>query len=259
MRVLIVGNGRMGTFHARTLINAGDHVETLDPHKPADHQTWRTVPKTIDAAIIASPIPTLHEQALEAIDRGLPTLIEKPAGATNVQTGDLWAASPELAVGYLERGNPAVTAFLDHVTPGCHLTYTRLGPRTTTSIALDVASHDLDLHLLHTQQPQQPQQATLKHIKRGITLETETATIHAGRSTWPIRTIEGAGYKVDLITRTLHHPSGEIERLPFTDLLERQWDEFKNGTPLATINDALHVMDTLHDCGALDMPLQAAA
>jgi siroheme synthase (precorrin-2 oxidase/ferrochelatase) len=71
VRVLIVGYGRMGHFHARTVLAAGDTPITLDTHAPAEYKSWRTVGH-IDAAIIACPIEHLYDHARRALDRGIP-------------------------------------------------------------------------------------------------------------------------------------------------------------------------------------------
>jgi len=225
MNVVIVGHGRMGQFHAKTVREAGDEAITLDPYAPADHKLWTDIPANVDAAIIATPIPDLHTHALYASHRGLRVLVEKPATATLAQAEHLHRKYPHTAVGYLERANPVV-AGLKHYCPNpSHVRYTRQGPRSEADW-LDVASHDIDLHHHHW--------------------PTANATYNFGYAAWPRRTIQIGDYTANLVTRTIHHNHQLVAHYPMDDLLATQWAAFKAGLPLATIKDAIRVHQTIN-------------
>lgn len=91
IRVGVIGVGRMGSFHARTLdrLAGVDVVALHDPDLPAlssladelaaeAHDDPMAVLDAVDAVVIASPDDTHAELALQAIEHGLPTLCEKP-------------------------------------------------------------------------------------------------------------------------------------------------------------------------------------
>lgn len=234
MRVLIVGHGRMGHFHAKTVSDAGDTPVTLDPYSPANLRTWAQVPDDIELAIIATPIGLLHHNTLEALHRGLRVLVEKPAAATLHQALNLEHANPEIAVGYLERLNPAAIGLHQHCPAPASIAFTRLGPRPSSNPTLDVTSHDIDLH--HAYWPTVPPIYTTGHHRERIRLISTPC-----------------GYQADLVNRTLLKPDGtRIQYAPDTehDLLAHQYAAFRNGTPAATITDAVHVHRALEHLAA---------
>lgn len=224
MRVLIVGHGRMGRFHAKAVRDAGDNPVTLDPHAEADYRFWDQAPH-VDAAIIVCPIEHLHVNALHATNIGLKVLVEKPAAATLEQAQHLASINPDMAVGYLERGNPVVAGLAKHCPNPQLIRFVRSGPRTRDGAWLDVASHDIDL--CHHYFPGAAADFTVAH------------------SPWPVRVIHADGYTANLVTRSLHRDGDLIEAYPMHDLLAHQYQAFKAGTPLATISDAVRVHETL--------------
>lgn len=112
----------------------------------------------IDAATVAVPTEAHEPVASQLIAAGIPVLIEKPI-AVDVPAAkrliDLAAANDvTLAVGHIERFNPAIRLARDLVREGAlgqiiSLTSRRLGPvppvRQTTDVVIDLAVHDLDL------------------------------------------------------------------------------------------------------------------
>ena len=235
MRVLIVGHGRMGRFHAQTVRNAGDQAVTLDPYAEADHWTWLHVGDEYDAAIIACPIDQLHIQAIQAHRRGITRLlVEKPGAATLIDAQALEHFDPTIAVGYIERLNPVVAELATQAPSPGHVTFHRQGPGMA-ALGLDVAAHDIDLHRLY--------------------FPDADATIQAERSLMRRRTITtSTGYTADLLTRTLHAPDGTVTRCHQHDLLAEQWERFKTGKPAATISDAIAVHRILADHHQLQQP-----
>ena len=107
------------------------------------------------AVIVAVPTPLHREVALECIGRGIDLLIEKPVAA-GVEEGKAIAAASraagvKVAVGYIERFNPVVSALRRELTSReiLSITFTRVGhnpPRIRNmGILADLAVHDIDL------------------------------------------------------------------------------------------------------------------
>jgi len=103
-------------------------------------------------AVIASPTPTHVEWAYRTIAKRIPTLIEKPVASTledarRIKTAADFAKVP-VAVGYLNRFNPAWLAFREQVSgPGRFWAVREGRPvgREYGGVGLDLATHDLDL------------------------------------------------------------------------------------------------------------------
>lgn len=98
MRVAVLGLGSAGTRHARHLADLGAEPVAWDPDEA------RTAPEEVaragsldaaldgaDAVVVASPNSNHAEQALAALERGIPVLVEKPL-ATNGTDADRVAA-----------------------------------------------------------------------------------------------------------------------------------------------------------------------
>ncbi|MFT5679362.1 MAG: putative dehydrogenase [Myxococcota bacterium] len=142
----LFGHGHMGRIHAMKL---REHQEAgtisgfvvvdppcgLDPVLPA-----------LDFAIIATPTTTHAALALPLLSAGVPCLIEKPLAASLVDATAL-AAFPHLAVGHVERFNPALPV---GVRPR-FFEAQRLSPfsarGTDVDVIADLMIHDIDLAL----------------------------------------------------------------------------------------------------------------
>src|SRR4051812_44522089 len=111
MRALVVGAGRMGTYHARVGSALGIDVRTVDPVNGADFPTLAAAPEA-DLVIVATPIAALAPTAIAAMRLGHHlVLVEKPMAATVAEAEELVELAAEmgttLVVGYTERFNPA--------------------------------------------------------------------------------------------------------------------------------------------------------
>lgn len=88
MRIAVIGQGSAGKRHAQFLLTYfGLDVVAYDPYVPPARgieqaSTLENALSGADAAVIASPSSLHAEQAREAIEAGVPTLVEKPP-ATN--------------------------------------------------------------------------------------------------------------------------------------------------------------------------------
>jgi myo-inositol 2-dehydrogenase/D-chiro-inositol 1-dehydrogenase len=125
--VAVIGVGGMGSFHARTLASlAGVTVVAVsDPHEPnssamrdelgarVDGDPFALIDDdAIDGVVIASPDDTHAELAIRAVQRGLPTLCEKPlatnAGdARRVVDAEVAAGHRSIQLGYMREYDPA--------------------------------------------------------------------------------------------------------------------------------------------------------
>lgn len=153
MRALVVGAGRMGGFHRRALMDLGLDVTTVDPD-PAAGADYTSVPtllaRSMEVVCVATPIRDLPEQAARFAGRHRFLLIEKPMAPTVGAARELAAllAGEPVAVGYVERFNPRVRhlrkLLADAPTP-TSARFTRWNDRPSHDIAIDVASHDVDL------------------------------------------------------------------------------------------------------------------
>ncbi|MGA9284641.1 MAG: Gfo/Idh/MocA family oxidoreductase [Solirubrobacteraceae bacterium] len=169
----LIGAGRMGAYHVETWerIPSGRLVAVADP----DEDTARTrigrrpiewvgdyrrllERADIHAVCICTPSEQHARVALDAIAAGKHVFVEKPI-ATALEDGLRMAAAArlaglKLAVGHVERFNPAVGKLAELIDEGrigrvfrAHAT--RVGPLPVriqdTGVAVDLATHDLDL------------------------------------------------------------------------------------------------------------------
>jgi len=168
IRVAVVGAGRMGTHHARSLSKIPD-VELV---AVCDMNLWRAqltawqantvatrdyrdVLPRVDAVVVAVPTPQHFEVGMEALSRGVHCLIEKPLASSVDEARQLLAKSAEkqvvLQVGHIERFNPAVLEAIKHIRSPRFITVERLGPydprMAHIGVVLDLMIHDLDILL----------------------------------------------------------------------------------------------------------------
>jgi predicted dehydrogenase len=172
-RVAVVGTGVMGRNHARVLneLAGVDLVGVADSNvdaacQVAAHHSTRGYgslkelleKERPDAVTIAVPTENHHEAVLEALAAGCHVLVEKPIAATLAQADELVAAAKAakrvLAVGHIERYNPAVLELKRRLDDGqlgrvYQFDAQRLGPFPQrirdVGVVIDLATHDLDL------------------------------------------------------------------------------------------------------------------
>jgi predicted dehydrogenase len=165
--VAVVGAGFMGTNHARVLsaLPVADLVAVVD----RDPTRGRTVADEfdceyatsmddvtthVDAAIIATPTETHRSVAVQALTRGWHVLVEKPFAPTVREAEELVTAAADagriLAVGHVERFNPACLDLARFVTEPLFIQTRRLSPfteRVKEGVVRDMMIHDVDLVL----------------------------------------------------------------------------------------------------------------
>ena len=170
IRIALVGLGRMGKNHLRVLRETpGYEVAAIVdataalPADLGDVPFLRSVSELsaieLDAAVIATPTVTHHEVALQLIAMGKHLLIEKPLASTHGGGREVLAAAlaknVKLAVGHVERFNPAVRKLREVIKEGrlgtpIHFSFTRVGGQPPTvvrgnNVILDLAVHDIDI------------------------------------------------------------------------------------------------------------------
>ena len=172
-RVALIGLGTMGRNHLRVLseLEGVELVAVCDQdkaaveevgrkHSVAGYCSWAEMfeREKLDAAVVAVPTRFHMEVGLAAIARGLHVLVEKPI-ATNLEEGRrlveaAQAAQLVLAVGHIERFNPAVRELQRRVAAGeigriYQIQARRLGPFPArirdVGVVIDLATHDLDV------------------------------------------------------------------------------------------------------------------
>ncbi len=224
MHVLVIGAGVMGSNHARTLNELKDarQVTVVDKDENAlkkirerGFEKIRTnsdlnaaIAAKPDAAIIAVPTRLHYAVADALLDAGIPLLVEKPL-ADSVDDAHKLVAKAEkkkttLAVGHIERFNPAVQALKKHVHDigaVVHASAHRFGiptPRDVDSSFIDQAVHDIDVIAFLTNNTPTHVQAVQKRFLDAkyddsctaiYEFDSFTATVEANRVT-PIKTRE---------------------------------------------------------------------
>lgn len=122
-----------------------DYVKLLDDYKP-------------DLVSVSVPTVYHYDVALQAIERGIHVLVEKPIAATLEQADELIAAAKannvKLTVGHIERFNPAIQELKRRIDAGeigdvFRIQSRRMGPFPTrirdVGVVIDLASHDVDI------------------------------------------------------------------------------------------------------------------
>ncbi|MGE4425271.1 MAG: Gfo/Idh/MocA family protein [Solirubrobacteraceae bacterium] len=173
-RGAIVGLGAMGTNHLRVAssIPGVEVVAVVDPDPrrresaSAGGSQWSThetlteaiAAHELDWVCLAVPVGLIPELAAEALAAGLHLLVEKPTAPTEAQAqamvSDAEARGLVLAVGHIERCNPAVVALKEKLEEGqigrvLQMNARRLSPfpnrQGSQGVALDLSTHDIDV------------------------------------------------------------------------------------------------------------------
>jgi predicted dehydrogenase len=289
MRAGVVGVGHLGFHHARLLKGIADHVKVFDtdPERLSKVSSELGVEAagsldelldSVDAVVVACPTVRHHQVARKALDMGVPVLVEKPVAATVAEAADLVALAAEkglvLAVGHVERFNPAMTAAMEHIHRPLYIEANRLSPFsprcTDVSVVMDLMIHDIDLVLSLIRSPVADIQAS------GVPVLTETVDIAGARIAFQdgssavinasrisleqvrkLRVFQEGGYvSVDFGAKTVHAltvSGGAIIPVPVNvtdhNALEMELRDFvgaveKGGQPAITGADGLRALET---------------
>ena len=165
-RIVVVGAGHLGTYHAQKL--AADPqaqlvgIVDVDPQRAAALGHVHGVPasaslgtfsRDADAAVIATPTLTHGEVSAHALELGWHILVEKPLAHDTHAAEKIVALARArqriLQVGHTERFNPAIAAALAITDRPRYITAERLGRfsgrSTDVDVVLDLMIHDLDI------------------------------------------------------------------------------------------------------------------
>jgi UDP-N-acetylglucosamine 3-dehydrogenase len=173
LKAAVIGVGAMGMHHAR-VYNELDNVELVavadaDPKKADAIGRRFKVPtysdylemldeKTPDILSVAVPTSLHHKVVLDAIGRGVHILVEKPIASTVAEAeamiAQAHARGVQLAVGHIERFNPAVIELKKRLDKGelgqvFMIQARRMGPFPERvqdmGVVIDLAAHDIDV------------------------------------------------------------------------------------------------------------------
>lgn len=175
LKVAVVGAGSMGMNHLRVLRDFNEeHVQLVgvaESHEPnlkramsrfhvTGYTDYRQMIEKTHPNLVSVVVPTyLHfEIASYVLDQGVSVLVEKPITSTLEEASLLIELAHQrgakLAVGHVERFNPAISAVRQRILAGelgqmFHLHARRLGPFpvriTDVGVTLDLATHDIDV------------------------------------------------------------------------------------------------------------------
>ena len=169
LRAAVIGVGYLGQFHAEKLAalkdvelvavvdaDAGRARQIAAKHGCAAHSEHRALlGGAVDLVSIAVPTESHHAAALAFLEAGVPVLVEKPMTRTLEEADALLAAARArgvlLAVGHLERFNPAFRALAQTLDQPLFIDCERLSGfkqrGIDVDVVLDLMIHDLDLVL----------------------------------------------------------------------------------------------------------------
>jgi predicted dehydrogenase len=173
LRIGVIGVGSLGFHHARIARDlpgtefAGVHdtdparlSQVADELEVTPHSELARLLDATDAVVIAVPTESHEAVAVEALRRGIHTLIEKPIAPSLAAADAILAANTEGAVvqvGHVERFNGAIRAAEPFLGELLFVESHRLapfGPRgTDVAVVLDLMIHDLDLVLSLARRP----------------------------------------------------------------------------------------------------------
>lgn len=167
-RVAVVGCGHLGTIHAR-LLAAREDVELVAVADPVAESRARVAEAhrcaavsdpgelvgLVDAVVVAAPTCLHTDVSLPLLAAGVDLLVEKPIAADVAGAFRIVAAAERhgrvVAVGHVERFNPAWRMAADRCGRVVAVESARLGPFTFRSldvgVVLDLMIHDIDLVL----------------------------------------------------------------------------------------------------------------
>ena len=168
LRCAVIGVGYLGKFHAQKYakIQGCELVAVVDSREDVARAVAEplgcralTDPREllghVDAVSIAVPTQAHHAVCLDFLRAGVHVLVEKPMTTTLAQADELIALADAqkrvLAVGHLERFNPAALALDPLLSDPRFIDSSRLAPfkprATDVSVLLDLMIHDVDLIL----------------------------------------------------------------------------------------------------------------
>jgi predicted dehydrogenase len=169
----VVGTGHLGFHHARIL---GELTGTTVPVFDTDQERMTELAGKLDvrpcsgldnlleqcdSVVVATTTSTHHQVVMRALDSGVHVLVEKPIASSTSQGREMVEKADDanlvLAVGHVERFNPAILAASDLIDNPLFVEGHRMAPfnprGTDVSVVLDLMIHDIDLVLSFVRSP----------------------------------------------------------------------------------------------------------
>jgi len=169
----VIGTGHLGYHHARILAEiTGGTVPIFDTDiermnmlaseldiRPCGNLD--SLLEECDSVVVACPTQSHYHVVLKALKAGVHVLVEKPISATTVQGQEMVDLADNmnliLAVGHVERFNPAILAAAELIDEPLFVEGHRMAPfnprGTDVSVVLDLMIHDIDLVLSFVRSP----------------------------------------------------------------------------------------------------------
>lgn len=166
MEVGVIGCGMMGKNHIRVYseLKSVDHIHVQDVNKGAVNElakkcdmisycaTIDEMIQKVDAVSICVPTMLHYQVAKALVEKGIPTLIEKPICQTVKEAEDLIRVIPPditVGVGHIERFNPIIAELAQIIKRPLYIEINRHNPASSrisgTSIIEDLMIHDIDI------------------------------------------------------------------------------------------------------------------
>ncbi len=168
MRIGIIGTGSMGRNHMRVVesipeleltcaadISKANLSEASSGYNIKTFSNHEDIVDLVDAVMVSTPTTFHYPIAKFFIEKGKDILVEKPFASNLAQSDELIemakAKGVTIAVGHLERFNPAVEYIQSRVQKPLFIEIQRLGSFSPRSLDVDVINdlmiHDLDIIL----------------------------------------------------------------------------------------------------------------
>jgi UDP-N-acetylglucosamine 3-dehydrogenase len=175
LKVGVVGLGAMGQHHVRLYSQLGcelagvadanlDRAKELgEKFKVPYYMDYHDLLNQVEAVSIAVPTTLHHQVAMDFLNKGVHCLVEKPIAFRAYDADDMIAAADKnqvkLAVGHIERFNPAVIKLKEIIDTGILgklliISTKRVGPAVPrirdVGVVIDSATHDIGVvrHLI---------------------------------------------------------------------------------------------------------------
>jgi predicted dehydrogenase len=162
LRIAVIGAGNLGKIHARLLSQQKNVnlVAVADPSPAAQQQILEQLDTTtvsdyqklfdqVDAVVIATPTRMHHKIAVDFLEHGIHTLIEKPLSDSVSDAHELVSLAERsqcvVSVGHVEQFNPAFQAAIEKVGQPKFIQANRMSGYTFRSTDIGVV-HDLMIH-----------------------------------------------------------------------------------------------------------------
>lgn len=168
----MIGVGHLGFHHARILRSLASEVSVFDVREARAAEVAAELGvrreasaadllSRVDAVVIASNTVTHFDVAMEAMAAGRHVLVEKPIASDSERAARMASEADSrglvLAVGHVERFNPAVVAAGSAIRDPMFIEAHRLAPfkprGTDVSVVMDLMIHDIDLVLSFVDSP----------------------------------------------------------------------------------------------------------